>query len=122
MTEYEVLDLVGTWKADTLANGTSYTSILFAYVVAAYFAGAKLSRPQVVILTVLMLWHCSLNLFTMMVNMQSMIEYHELMRPEWGEPAVRNLEVNRVIIGVGGVGGILAVLYFMWSIRHPKTE
>lgn len=24
MTEYELLDLVGTWKADTVANGTSF--------------------------------------------------------------------------------------------------
>jgi len=122
MTEYELADLVGTWKADTLANGTSFISILFAYVVAAYFAGAKLSRPQLMVITVLMVWHCSLNLLQMMINVQTMIDFHELMRPEWGEPAVRTGKITRWVIGAGCVGSILAAFYFMWSVRHPKAE
>jgi hypothetical protein len=53
-----------------------------------------------------MLCHCPLNLFQMMLNLQTMIEFHELMRPEWGEPAVRNGEIMRMVIGFGSVGGI----------------
>ena len=122
MTEYELLDLVGTWKADTVSNGTSFISILFAYILAAYFAGAKLTRSQVVIVTILMLWHCSLTLFQIQLNMQSMIEYHELIRAEWSAPAVRNGMIMKWVIGTGSVISILAALCFMWSVRHPKTE
>ena len=122
MTEYELLDLVGTWKADTVSLATSFVSILFAYILVAYFAGAKLTRSQAVIVTVLMLWHCSINLFQMQVNQQSIIEYHELIRAEWSAPAVRNGMIMKWIIASAGVMSILAVLYFMWGVRHPKTE
>jgi len=122
MTEYELLDLVGTWKADTASLATSFVSILFAYILVAYFAGAKLTRSQVVIVTVLMLWHCSLNLLQIHLNQQSIIEYHELIRADWSAPAVRNGMIMRWIIASGGVMSILAVIYFMWGIRHAKKE
>lgn len=122
MTEYELLDLVGTWKADTVSVATSFVSILFAYILVAYVAGAKLTRGQFVIVTVLMLWHCSINLFQIQVNQQSLIEYHELIRPEWSAAAVRNGLIMKWVIGSGGVMSIFAALYFMWSVRHPKAE
>jgi len=122
MTEYELLDLVGTWKADTVAVATSFISILFAYILVAYFAGARLTRSQFVIVTILMLWHCSINLFQIQVNQQSLIEYHELIRPEWSAVAVRNGTIMKWVIGSGGVMSILAALYFMWSVRHHKAE
>ena len=122
MTEYELLDLVGTWKADIVSVGSSFVSILFAYILVAYFAGAKLTRSQVTIVTALMIWHCSINLFQLQLSQQSIIEYHELIRAEWSAPAVRNGEILKWVIGIGGVLSVLAVLSFMWSVRHPKTE
>ena len=105
-----------------METGTSFTSILFAYVVAAYFVGAKLSHPQLFVISALMLWHCALNITSIMTNMQTMIIFHEMERSEWGEPALRNLEVGRMITGAGGVWSVVAAFYFMWSIRLPKTE
>lgn len=122
MTEYELLDLIGTWKADTVSVGASFVSILFAYILVAYFAGTNLTRPQVVIVTALMLWHCSINMFQIQINQQSIIEYHELIRAEWAAPAVRNGMMLKWIIGSGGFLSILAALYFMWNVRHPKTN
>ena len=122
MTEYELLDLVGTWKADTVSVGTSFVSILFAYILVAYFAGAKLTRAQYLIVTILMLWHCSMNLFQIQVNQQSLIEYHELIRPEWAAKAIRNGMIMKWVVGSDGVMSIFAALYFMWSVRHPKSE
>ena len=122
MTEYEVLDLVGTWKADTVSLATSFVSILFAYILAAYFAGTKLSRPQVVIVTALMLWHCSLTIVQMQINQQSILDYHELIRAEWAAPALRNGKITMWVIGSGSLASVLAALSFMWSVRHPKEE
>ncbi len=122
MTEYELLDLIGTWKADTAYNATSFISILFAYILAAYFAGAKLTRLQVTIISLLMLWHCSVNMFLITVNQQSLIEYHDLIRPEWAATAVKNGLVMRWIIGAGGFLSIVAALSFMWSVRHSKAD
>ena len=122
MTEYELLDLIGTWKADTAYNATSFISILFAYILAAYFTGAKLTRLQVTIISLLMLWHCSVNMFLITVNQQSLIEYHELIRPEWAVTAVKNGLVMRWIIGAGGFLSIVAALSFMWSVRHSKAD
>ena len=122
MTEYEILDLIGTWKADTAYGASTFVSILFAYILAAYFAGAKMTRLQVVIVSLLMIWHCSTTMFQITVNQQSIIEYHELIRPEWGEKAIKNGVVVKWVIGIGGLMSVLAAIWFMWSVRHSKTE
>jgi hypothetical protein len=51
MTEYELLDLVAGESAQSATQFTLYLTVLFAYLVAAYFIGNKLRRPQVLILT-----------------------------------------------------------------------
>jgi hypothetical protein len=138
MTEYEIADLAAS-KAFQLQGQVSlfqtaismmtdivlqYMNILFAYMIAAYFIGANLGRRQVWVLT------------TLYVLFQT-----------WMIVAIigRGYMAGRIMEGIIGLqhssGGfdrlplalrttsvallvavLFASLYFMWSIRHPKTE
>ena len=49
MTEYEMADLTGAAMGNFLTAFTVFVSIVTAYVVAAFAAGAKLTRVQVTI-------------------------------------------------------------------------
>jgi len=122
MSEYELLDLIGTWKADTATNATTLISVLFAYILAAHVAGSAMSRLQVGIVSTLMAWTASINVYQITINQVAIIEYHELIRPEWGANAVARGELVIWIIGLGMVAAIVAALSYMWSVRHPKTE
>ncbi len=56
MTEYELLDLMGTSKVNAAFAILSLLLLLFAYLLLAHVAGRQLRRGQVVIITCLMLW------------------------------------------------------------------
>lgn len=122
MTEYELLDLIGTWKADTASGVTTFISILSAYILTAYIAGANMTRAQVAVISLLMIFYSALLIFQISVNQLSIIEYHEMIRPDWGEKAIRNGVFTIWAIGITGVISILATLWFMWSVRQPRRE
>ena len=51
MSEYEILDLVAGESAQSSNQFTLYLSVLFAYLVTAYFVGGRLTRAQVFLLS-----------------------------------------------------------------------
>ena len=53
MTEYEVLDLLSTYRSEGAYHVMNFAAAMFAYVVAAYFVGKKLSLFQTIAITVL---------------------------------------------------------------------
>ncbi len=53
MTEYEYLDLIVTSRDSVGYHAMNYIGVMFAYVVAAYLVGAKLSRFQAFAITIL---------------------------------------------------------------------
>ena len=53
MTEYEYLDLISTYRAETGFHVMNFIAAMFAYIAAGYFVGEKLSRFQVTAITVL---------------------------------------------------------------------
>ena len=75
MTEYEIADLafskhegvmemiglIQTQAASMATANTHYNSLIFGYLLVAYFIGAALTRAQSVILTILYLLTISLN-------------------------------------------------------------
>jgi hypothetical protein len=97
-----------------------FGTLLFGYLMAAYFIGAKLTRVQVGIFTTLYLfWVVRLGVVLNIVLISSRITIGEMRKisPDlllaipsiWGPYAILTLLT-------------LASLYFMWSVRHPKTE
>ncbi len=123
MTEYEILDLVGGESAQSATQFTLYLSVLFAYLITAYFVGDKLTRAQVFLLSGLYIFVNLAQAWGMVLTMNRVGELMEMKAEispltEWEEGYVGygNLWAIAMVIGV------LASLYFMWNVRHPNTE
>ena len=104
---------------------TSFTTLLFGYLVVANFGGRSLSRVQAGIFTGLYIAVISQFVYTYFVAGMaaataagSLIE----LRPELEFGGIDLLLIRFQFAVAVQVLCVLASLYFMWSIRHTKTE
>ena len=138
MTEYEIADLAAS-KAFQLQGVVSlfqtavtmmtdiiqqYMSILFAYIIAAYFIGANLGRRQVWVLTTLYVLFQAWMIMAIVGRGYLLGKIVENLQELQGSPAA--LAGLPLVLRTTSVALLVAVLfaslYFMWSVRHPKTE
>jgi hypothetical protein len=111
-------------QADLIANdATMMSTLLFGYLVVAYFVGRSLTKPQSLIFNTLyvaaFLATCfsATNSALVAVGLQN--RYVEVS----GLAETPTLTPMFVLLGVTlNLCMLLASLYFMWSVRHPKTE
>jgi hypothetical protein len=138
MTEYEIADLALSTQEGIREHGSLlqaqvslalsslsvYFSLIFGYLLAAYFVGANLTRAQSVILTLLYLSTLVLNRSAFLsiqlagkdINM-GLMELNPDARP------IFLLSDAGIVFGTAvSAALIVSTLYFMWSVRHPKTE
>lgn len=134
MTEYEIADLaVSTqaifWQQWELAQGSftninivfdRFGTVLFGYLIVAYFIGAKLTRVQAGIMTALYLfWLGRLGIALKLVMTGASSIRNEMGKlPSDLEQAIPSFFWLYALCSVL----ILGSLYFMWTVRHPKTE
>jgi hypothetical protein len=138
MTEYEMADLVLSTQEGirqqvglvqdmmslALSSLSVYFSLIFGYLLVAYFVGANLTRAQNVILTLLYIASMILNrsgmLSIQLGGKDLIIDLMEL------SPDARLVfifsDAGVVIVLTVVAASIAASLYFMWRVRHPKTE
>jgi len=139
MTEYELADLAFSKAFQIQGLGTiilgvisaigdavqQYMTVLFAYMAAAHFIGASLENRQAVIFTILyLLWQFwtlivlglrSLGLTTTMANINALEEGAAeipIVFPQF----ITASSLMLLLVA------LFASLYFMWTVRHPKTE
>lgn len=135
MTEYEIADLALSTQAiywqqaqtsaavlDSLGMIIDrFTTLLFGYIVVAYFVGKNLTRVQVTILTALYLvWQVRLMAIalTMLDRMERIsVEMSKLDAEAPGMP-----DSSIVVLAIITIACTLASVYFMWNVRHRKTE
>ena len=138
MTEYEIADLalstqegirqqvslVQAQASVALSSVAGFTSVLFGYLIVAYFVGANLTKAQSVAMTLLYLFFMIINraqFVGIMLGGQNLhkglmeINPNATPLPLWSDAGIA---ITEVIVAAM----IAASLYFMWSIRHPKTE
>jgi hypothetical protein len=138
MTEYELADLalstqegirqqVGLVQEQAslaIASLAVYFSLIFGYLLVAYFVGANLTRAQNVILTLLYIASMILNrsgmLSIQLGGKDLIIDWMEL-SPD-ARPVFLFSDAGVVIVLTVVAASIAASLYFMWRVRHPKTE
>jgi hypothetical protein len=138
MTEYEIADLAVS-KAFQLQGGVSlfqtatsmttdivlqYMNILFAYIIAAYFIGANLGRRQVGVLTTLYVLFQTWMIVIIIARGYLVLKTGEALQELLGPsevPMVLPMAITITSVAIL-VAVLFASLYFMWSIRHPKTE
>ena len=139
MTEYEtaqlalsesmriqgLIELVQTQAEHVVNEITNFTSYLFGYLLVAYFIGANLTRVQVTILNVLYIVSIAATVFQMMVSISITLNFLSKVREVIGRVADGIPSSNTtyvVFLFLLYTALVLASLYFMWSVRHPKKE
>lgn len=129
MTEFEMAEAVRSQIAITqtqvdLACGMldTFVSYLFAYLIAAYFIGEKLTRVQTWVVTLLYLYVVVLNRLGAYQAFNDLGKLHAelaMLAPD----KAQELPVTATLYAIQtfSVAAVIASLYFMWSMRHPKT-
>ena len=120
MTEYELLDLMGTWKANAAFAVMSLLLILAAYLLMAYIAGRALPRGQAILITCLMLWFSLIIIGAIYDSLQTLIEIREL--GLFGYSVIRRAIFFKWVITLGCALAPLACIKFMYHVRHPTPD
>ena len=131
MTEFETRILVTdtaqlmTAMADVLGTHTAiFLTLISGYLVVAYLAGAKLTRLQVSIATSMYVVAAAYEGLFMASIMRAMAlarESYLKLNPSFSDSAfvaVRGDQIGLVIL----LAGVLTPLWFMWSVRHARSE
>ena len=138
MTAFEIAQLelmraeriLGTIEAvrGQLALSSEYlvqsTSLLFGYIIAAYFAGAKLTRRQLIVLNTLYIFFELILFWSILLSSIYAYELQgDLLRLR-GLPPINPLIMKGFAWGVflGQVLSLTASLYFMWTIRNAQKD
>ena len=125
MTEFEMMDLAVNLQTVAVTEIMAYFTVLSAYCIVAFVAGAKLARAQVIMITGLYLIMC---LFLVWAAGSHLIGGRNLVEVVANLPGnvlenviVTYLQPHQIVIPLLLIG-IVAGLKFMWDVRHPKAE
>ena len=122
MTEAEILELIQLAYSNSLASFAIFLTIVAAYLVAAFQAGAKLRFSELVIVNTLFVVMSSISIFT---TSAFGLTGHNLT----AELAEIDPSTNRydhplllVLFGIAEVASVLACLWFMQGRRRGKNS
>ena len=98
-------------------------TLLFGYLLVAYFAGKNLSRSQTLILTVLCVIAFVVTVGNMVSNAYATIAMKVALIQVCPDCVLSPMiSVEDILIVVTVNAAMLgSSLYFMWNVRHPKT-
>ena len=120
MSAYELLDLMGIWKAIASLAVMSLLLLLGVYLLMAYVAGRSLSRAQAIIVTCLMLWFSCIIIAALYTSLQTLIELREIGLFAYSE--IRWARIFKWVITLGCSLAPLACIQFMFHARHPPPD
>ena len=125
MTEAEAFELVLACVDTAVSCFSIYVTIAFAYMTVSYLVGARLTTFQTLVLSGLYVFTSGVTILTMHLVI---VTYFELRAgvsggiaamdnvPLWNEALWATYPTAACLVG------IFVGLYFMWNVRHPKTE
>jgi hypothetical protein len=121
------IEIVQSLAASLETKFNGFTTLLFGFVLVAYFAGKNLSRNQVTILTVLYLATIAQYVVTYLLSGLGIVSATAQLAELNHDTAVHLTDIiaspARYYFGMTvQVSCVLASLYFMWSVRHPKSD
>ncbi len=123
MTEYEILDLIASKEAHMASQFSLYLTVISAYLVVAYLVGDRLTLPQSIISSVLFIFGAGGQTWTLHINLMHVSNYlSQKAQLSPLTPVEQDYLSNGYPWIIAMAFGVIAALYFMWSIRHPKTE
>jgi len=125
MTEAEALELAVMCVDVAISAFSLYVTVTFAYMTVSYLVGSRLSTFQALALSGLYVFTSGVLILTMYLVI---VTYFELRAGvSGGIAAMDNIPLwNEALWATyptaASLVGILVGLYFMWNVRHPKTE
>jgi hypothetical protein len=125
VNEYEIIDAMASFQSNLIQGQALTISMLTAYMIVAYTVGTKLTTFQCVFASGLFLLFGLLGISGQLYNLSEMYHYGNQLGIIRGESYEFNdgfTETTRWIFIVVRLTIFLGALYFMWSVRHPKTE
>ena len=124
MTEYELIDAIVTLRSEVALHSMNFVSVMFGYLVAAYFVGAKLSRFQVSVITILyLIWSPG----PMMGGYDAAITLRDLYEQNQGLSDIElgaffsRIDYPALAVVVAGFSWLMSIV-FMFQVRASNTE
>lgn len=117
MTEYELFDLIATWKGNITFAVIALIALLSTYLAVAHYAGSQLPRSQVTVLTLLMLWFSYLIITDLYTSLHSLIQVREA--ASFGYSALRRAIAFKWAATLGCAVTPILCIKFMFHVRHP---
>jgi hypothetical protein len=122
MTEYELMDSIVSFNGAMQSWVSHYITGLFAYLVTAYFVGARLTRSQTIIISSAFVAFVFLAIFAVNgAGNQCLAFKAEIIALNPNRIVALTQEVLWLALVIMMLG-ILVSLKFMWDVRHPETE
>jgi hypothetical protein len=122
MTEAEAFEMALPSAANATNAFNQYITFTFGYITTAYFVGNKLSRFQVLAASGLYLVAAPFAFGNALTDIQWMAKAVEHTGDLSPEGIAANMNFWLMSSGSIMALGILVSLYFMWNVRHPRTE
>lgn len=119
-----LLELLQAQGALMQTDSLGFSTLLFGYLLVAYFIGANLTRVQVLIFSVLYICSIGAVIFQLFANAYTAMGFLKRFY-EVTENTRELTPLNLHYIGYGlllSTAIVFASLYFMWTVRHPKIE
>lgn len=131
MTEYELHEISSAYMAvvsaffgNYAAHLSIYLTLVFGYCVVAFAAGERLTRFQVVLVSLMFFCAAELQALLMSSWVNRAYDVTVLMTSLNPDMIINSsLKAGTQAVGVAlWQLGIIASLSFMWSVRNPKAE
>ena len=123
MSEAELMELAHSAWEMNYSYTTLTITLLFAYLAAAYTVGRELTFVQLAICNILYLILSWLTIWVQYMWASQAIEAAHLAAELTSQRQHRPAPIEANMLGLVIFGFChFGSLYFMWSVRHPKTE
>ena len=127
MTEYELIDVLNSTKANAWTVSQYALTIITGYLLIAHFIGKQLSSFQALFVSVVFLVMHAMNVISL-IEISRKVQLLGIELADTGSPLasvaiIRAADSGNVIPWPPYLaGGLMAFgcLYFMWQVRHPK--
>jgi len=118
MSESEVLEIVNLYASNGMNSFSIWATFTFAYITAAFLAGSRLTKFQVI--TISSLYFVAAGAFALaaITHLQSIREIF-VRYPEFVPSAYWNIPWTSLGYAIT-VGGMAASLYFMYDVRKNE--
>ncbi len=118
MTQAELWQLQLMAVSNTSGALTGTLTIVFAYLVAAYFVGARLSRFQAALISAVFVIGAGLGTFLAMVEFRRAAFFMDQLGQQFGVPSISPNALVIPLFGVVLAMVIPASVFFMYQIRR----